>query len=687
MEKKRKKRTKSLGPLIVTFLIAIGLIPVIIVLLLNLRIMTTMIGSRISIEEKNSTERIADRLDGIQLGVENIMATVMVQPEVLNPVTNFTEQENLRRVLALVKDADVNIEDIYYVPQGSTLISSVRMDDTESKFLTRPWYKAALATPGKMAWSEPIADRNTGRIVMTLSTTVDKNGKQVGVIGVDVNFAEIGRIIEKTKVGNTGRMVLATKDGLVLGSGIEKEIGTSLAKSAYFKKMTGEEGHVKTNTGQSYYSKTKTGLVTFAGVQKQELNNERNSFIKAAAVVVVGWGIIGSLIALMLSRVIIQAARVLVNSFKRASEGDLTAKITNIRAIDGDQTKTDRHPWIQKIVGTGDIKEDGTEVDQIANAYNDMLTGFAGLVQGIQEESTNIAEMSVSLADISKQTSSATEEVSETITGIAQATSSQAVDAERTVTEMNQLGEVIEVIHQSAVDMNSDAKKATEINMRNSELMFHVHESWEIEREKLGTLVTNMSSMNADIQNINKIIQVITNISSQTNLLALNASIEAARAGEAGKGFAVVAEEVRKLAEQSSASTKDIEGIIEEIQHKSSGMVGQVTDSYEGGEKQTRAINDAIDSANKVSDKFEQLIQEIQAVDMLSQEVKKQKDGVLFSVENISASTQENSAGTEEVSANAEEILATMEEFSTNISELEKIAELLRFQANAFKTK
>jgi methyl-accepting chemotaxis protein len=193
--------------------------------------------------------------------------------------------------------------------------------------------------------------------------------------------------------------------------------------------------------------------------------------------------------------------------------------------------------------------------------------------------------------------------------------------------------------------------------------------------------------MNSDIQNITKIIQVITDLSSQTNLLALNASIEAARAGEAGKGFAVVAEEVRKLAEQSSNSTKDIETIIEEIQSKSDGIVSQVKDSFDGGVKQTQVINEAIDSANQVSDQFEILVQETKAIDMLSQEIKKQKDSVLLSVENISASTEENSAGTEEVSANAEEILATMEEFSNNISTLEEIANILEVQANGFVTK
>ena len=64
----------------------------------------------------------------------------------------------------------------------------------------------------------------------------------------------------------------------------------------------------------------------------------------------------------------------------------------------------------------------------------------------------------------------------------------------------------------------------------------------------------------------NKIVNIINGIATQTNLLALNASIEAARAGEAGRGFAVVADQISKLADQSDASARRIEEIINHLE-------------------------------------------------------------------------------------------------------------------------
>ncbi len=83
---------------------------------------------------------------------------------------------------------------------------------------------------------------------------------------------------------------------------------------------------------------------------------------------------------------------------------------------------------------------------------------------------------------------------------------------------------------------------------------------------------------------IGRILDVIDDLADQTNLLALNAAIEAARAGEHGRGFAVVASEVRKLAERSMTATKDIQGIIGEIQSETNSTIIAIGGGCEGGQ-------------------------------------------------------------------------------------------------------
>ncbi len=181
-------------------------------------------------------------------------------------------------------------------------------------------------------------------------------------------------------------------------------------------------------------------------------------------------------------------------------------------------------------------------------------------------------------------------------------------------------------------------------------------ESADLGSRLIEKMTNSMNELQNSSKNIAKITKIIEDIAFQTNILALNAAVESARAGEAGLGFAVVAEEVRALAQKSSAAAKDITNIIEKnIEYSKQGV------------SITSDVGEALDKINNKSDETNSLVSEIATA---SQEQVKSIEQITTAIGEVEKGIQKNVAVSSESKEISGELNIQAEEIQATISEL-----------------
>ncbi|NIN36188.1 MAG: methyl-accepting chemotaxis protein, partial [Gammaproteobacteria bacterium] len=154
----------------------------------------------------------------------------------------------------------------------------------------------------------------------------------------------------------------------------------------------------------------------------------------------------------------------------------------------------------------------------------------------------------------------------------------------------------------------------------------------------------------AQLQNISKFVEVINGIAQKTNLLALNATIEAARAGEYGRGFAVVAEEIRKLADSTTASADEITSLVESIRDEGQQVQSSMAQVIEEMEAGREAVDRTSQAFLDITANAEGTRTKANSISELADQQISSAERINRAIDEIDKVVSDNAAATEQVS-------------------------------------
>lgn len=596
--------------------------------------------------------------------MKNYLGGLLDEKDEISNRTDF--QSLLRNKMAL----DSKIRNVFILADSNRTLNEARAQvqgDLYSAYSATT--QGAIMASDTSGWhifgQDPEADAIMGIKTEGYCLRIAKRmNEQKAVMLIDIDASVIRESMKALDGGEGSYVCIVTEDGTEFYSDGELQLeapmvfGTEFYEAAVASKE--QSGNDVVNIGgRQYlflYSKMTTGnAIVTALIPSARLTAEASQIKTLSVVLVILFVLIASVLALYISRTMINTIKYILRQLRKVSGGDLTVHLTA-------KTKD--------------------EFSLLCDGVNHMVEHVKDLIVHVNEVSNQLNDAASYVNQASGTFLETSQDIQSAVNEIEIGVNKLDTGSEDCLTQMDSLSGKISNVSQNADEIGKLTSETGSTISSGIESVQGLNRSAQSTMEITQRVIAAIEELESKSKSIDKIISAINDIAEQTNLLSLNASIEAARAGEAGRGFAVVAEEIRKLSDQCLTSAGQISSIVTEIVANTAEVVEIARQAESVVSTQADVVEETTESFRRIDRQVQSLLDALGTISNNVDEMNSSRSETLEAIESISAVSAETAACSSTVYTSAGSQLSAVQELekaSVDLAEKsDRLVEMLK---------